>query len=60
MDRVLNDPTATHVVFAFLPVLVHDKDAGIFKYVWLKRVERRLVSIQGALHWIYSPYKKAP
>lgn len=57
MERILNDATASHVVFAFLPVLMHDKEAGTFKYVWLRRVERRLVSIQGALHWIYSPYK---
>lgn len=55
----LIDPTTPTKVFAWLPVLVHDKTCGTFYYVWLSKVERRLVSIQGALHWIYSPIGKA-
>lgn len=49
------NPTEAHTVFAWLPVLVVDRAAGKTYWAWLMRVQRKLVSVQGAAVWSYSP-----
>lgn len=54
MKFQIPNPTETHLVFAWLPLLVVDRANGKTYWVWLQRVQRRLVSIQGATVWAYT------
>ena len=54
MTIKVNEPQTPHIVFAWLPVPVFDRATGTMYVVWLEKVERRLVSLGGAVVWTYS------
>jgi hypothetical protein len=54
MQNIILNPTEVHTVFAWLPVLVFDRADGSAKTVWLQKVQRKLVSVQGVVSWSYS------
>lgn len=54
MKFIVDVPTEEHIVFAWFPVLVFDRAASIARTVWLEKVSRRMVSVQGATFWVYS------
>lgn len=49
----IGKPTEPHIVFAWLPVLVFDRSSNTAWTVWLERVERRMVSVQGSTFFVY-------
>ena len=50
----VTDAQTPHIVFAWLPVAVFDRATSTAYVVWFEKVERRLISIGGAVHWAYS------
>ena len=54
MKSEIQNPTEEHVVFAWLPVLVFDRSTATAHTVWLQKVKRKLVSVQGVVAWSYS------
>ena len=48
-------PTQPHRYFAWRPVTVLDRKTGRIYKAWLETVNRKLVSVQGALVWTYEP-----
>ncbi len=57
ISTVVN-PTEPHTVFAFLPVMVFDRESGEAHLVWLENVSRKMVSISGTTLWAYSKCEK--
>ncbi len=54
MKIKVNEPQTPHIIFAWLPVPVFDRATSTMYTVWLEKVERRLVSVGGAVVWTYS------
>lgn len=48
------DAQMPHIVFAWLPVVVFDRATSTTYTVLFEKVERRLVSVGGAVYWAYS------
>lgn len=58
MEKTILTPTLEHTVFAWLPVLVFDRNTTNAKTVWLQRVRRKMVSVQGVVMWQYLPFER--
>ena len=54
MKIKVNEPQTPHIIFAWLPVPVFDRATATTYSVWFEKVERRLVSVGGAVYWAYS------